>query len=76
MLNPAEKAYLHALQLLKRRDYRRAVEYFDQAAPFFSENKEFSLLRETTTLLVAVREELAELGADKNDERIEIEEYF
>ncbi len=76
MLNPAEKAYLEALQSLKRSEYRRAAHYFDQAAPFFAENQEFILLRETTSLLVAVKEELRELEADKNDERIEIEEYF
>jgi|PlaIllAssembly_1097288.scaffolds.fasta_scaffold3786482_2 hypothetical protein len=76
MLNPAEKAYLEALQSLKRNEYRRAAHYFDQAAPFFAENQEFILLRETTSLLVAVKEELRELEADKNDERIEIEEYF
>lgn len=76
MLNPAEKAYLEALQSLKRNEYRRAAHYFDQAAPFFAENQEFILIRETTSLLVAVKEELRELEADKNDERIEIEEYF
>ncbi len=76
MLNPAEKAYLHALQSLKRRDYAQAAHYFNQAAPFFAENQEFILLRETTTLLVAVKEELRELETDKNEERIEIEEYF
>ena len=76
MLNPAEKAYLEALQSLKRNEYRRAAHYFDQAAPFFAENQEFILLRETTSLLVAVKEELRELETDKNEERIEIEEYF
>jgi hypothetical protein len=76
MLNPAEKAYFFALQSLKRKDYRRAAEFFDQAAPFFSENQEFTLLRETTSLLVAVREELQELEAGNNAERIVIEEYF
>ena len=76
MLNPAEKAYFHALQSLKRHDYAQAAHYFNQAAPFFAENQEFILLRETTTLLVAVKEELQELETDKRDERIEIEEYF
>lgn len=75
MLNPAEKAYCLALQALKRRDYRQAVEHFERAAPFFRDNQEFALLRETTTLLVAVKEELKDFQADDN-ETIEIEEYF
>lgn len=75
MLNPSEKAYCQALQALKQRDFRRAAEYFGQAAPFFRDNQEFGLLRETTSLLVAVKEELRGHVADES-ETIEIEEYF
>lgn len=58
MLKAAEKAYCLALEALKRRDYRQADQLFEQAAGFFADNQEFRLLRETTRLLVAVKEEL------------------
>ena len=59
MLNQSEKAYCQALLALRNKDYRAAVEFFDRAAPYFTENKEFNLLRETNRLLVAVKERLA-----------------
>jgi hypothetical protein len=74
MLNAAEKAYCLALEALKRKEYRRAADYFDQAEGFFAANEEFSLLRETTRLLVAVKEELGSPESGESDERIEIEE--
>ncbi|MEW5994252.1 MAG: hypothetical protein AB1744_07640 [Candidatus Zixiibacteriota bacterium] len=59
MLKPEEKAYCEALVALKRKKYEVAAEQFHKAAPLFEENREFNLLRETTGLLLAVREELA-----------------
>ncbi len=57
MLEPEEKAYCRALLALKRKDYRSAVDHFRQAAPRFRQDREFVLLRETTRLLLAVKEE-------------------
>ena len=76
MLNAAEKAYCLALQALKRREYSTADRLFDQAAGFFAENQEFRLVRETTRLLVAVKEELGTAESDKRIERTEIEELI
>ncbi len=74
MLNASEKAYCLALQALKDKDYRKAAEYFDRAAPFFAENREFNLYRETTRLLLAVKREL---GAEpESDDELVIEEVF
>ena len=70
MLNQSEKAYCQALLALRNKDYRAAVEFFDRAAPYFTENKEFNLLRETNRLLVAVKERLATAEHDE----IELEE--
>ena len=72
MLNPSEKAYLFALQALRRREYDQAAGHFELAASHFKENQEFSLLWETTRLLLAVKEELK---PDEN-EKIEIEEVY
>ena len=74
MLKSAEKAYCLALQALKRREYRTAVDHFDQAAPGFENNSEFDLLREATRLLVAVQKEMH--GPDEADSSLEIEEVF
>ncbi len=76
MLKAAEKAYFLALEALKRHEYRRADELFDQAAGFFADNAEFRLVRETTRLLVAVKEELGVVEEDKSNERTEIEEVM
>jgi len=76
MLNAAEKAYCLALQALKRREYRRADKLFDQAAGFFADNREFRLVRETTRLLVAVKEELGSFESDESNERTELEEVL
>lgn len=75
MLDLSEKAYVMALRSLKQRDYGTAVTYFDQAAGRFANDKEFSLLRETTRVLVAVKNELADVRA-KNDNESIIEEVF
>ncbi len=71
MLRPEEKAYCQALLALKRKDYVGAMRYFDQAAPGFADSKEFNLYRETTRLLLVVKDKLAELA---NEDRIDIEE--
>lgn len=71
MLRPAEKAYCEALLALKRKDYAAALDRFDLAAPEFAESKEFNLYRETTRLLLAVKEKLAEI---ENKDKSNIEE--
>ncbi len=73
MLNSSEKAYCLALQALKQKQYRQAVDQFERAVSFFDANKEFHLLHETTRLLVAVQEELAAL---ENEDTLIIEEVF
>ncbi len=74
MLNPSEKAYTLALLALKRKDYRVAIGYFERAAPHFETNKEFNLLRDTTRLLVEVKEKLSAL--EIAEDRLEVEEVF
>ena len=64
MLKAAEKAYCLALEALKRRDYRQADQMLQQASGFFADNEEFRLLRETTRLLVAVKEELGSSASE------------
>jgi hypothetical protein len=66
MLNASEKAYCLALQSLREKKYRQALDLFDQAASFFETNSEFNLLRESTRLLVAVKAELIRLDADES----------
>jgi len=73
MLKPSEKAYCRALQKLSEKQYQQAVEAFHDAQPDFVDNREFNLLMETTTLLVAVKKEIASC---ESDSRIEIEETF
>lgn len=74
MLNPAEKAYCLALDALRRKDYPVAADCFDRAAPYFDENWEFNLFRETTSLLVALQKEI--VIAEEEESIIEIEEVF
>ena len=74
MLNASEKAYCLALQALSHKKYRQAADHFDKAAPFFSDNKEFVLMNETTHLLLAVKKELATL--ENEDNVLVIEEVF
>jgi hypothetical protein len=73
MVSGGEKAYRVALLALRQKDYRTAAEEFEVAAPYFKEDKEFNILRETTLLLLAVKEELARPG---NQDRLDIEEVF
>lgn len=73
MLNIGEKAYCAALIALKQKDFAAASKHFEQAAPYFKDDKEFNLYLETTRLLVEVKKELGKLEEDDN---LEIEEIF
>ena len=73
MLNPDEKAYLQALQALRDKQYGPAVGHFDRAAEVFGNNREFSLLRETTRLLLEVKQTIA-AAEGRNDDVLTIEE--
>jgi len=74
VLNSSEKAYCLALKALKQRKYALARNYFEQAAVYFCDNQEFILLRETTSLLLAVKQELS--NADTENDKLMIEEVF
>jgi hypothetical protein len=78
MLEPTEKAYYRALRALENKQYQQAVGYFDQAAGLFEGNQEFDLLRETTGLMVELKQALATAEkTDKADEEtLIIEETF
>ncbi len=73
MLSDAEKAYCLALEALKRKDYPAASNHFDKAVPHFKNNREFNLLRQTTELLLAVKEERKKLDGE---DMIELEEVL
>jgi hypothetical protein len=73
MLNHSEKAYCLALQALKNKKYRSAADLFDRAEPFFRDNAEFCLLRETNRLLLFVKQQKA-IGS--KEMQIVIEESF
>jgi len=75
VLNPAEKAYLQALQALREKQYGQAAGYFDRAAEFFGNNREFSLLRETTNLLLEVKKAIA-AAEGRNDDVLIAEEII
>ena len=75
MLNPAEKAYLQALQALREKQYGQAAGCFNQAAEFFGNNREFSLLRETTNLLLEVKKKIA-AAESRDDDVLMTEENF
>ncbi|MGH8014864.1 MAG: hypothetical protein ACREBV_01585 [Candidatus Zixiibacteriota bacterium] len=60
MLSETEKAYFRALLALKEKDYDTAVGAFDNASAAFGTNGEFSLLYQSTRLLLEVRKEIAE----------------
>jgi hypothetical protein len=74
MLNPSEKAYCLALTALKQKKYSSAADYFEKAAPYFRDNREFQLLRESTRMLVAVKDQLA--VADNENDALVIEEVY
>jgi len=72
MLSDAEKAYYRALQALQDRQYRAAAGFFKSAENQFAENPELRILKETTELLLTVKDEIFETEND----RIEIEEIL
>lgn len=61
MLNQSEKAYCLALQSLRAHEYDQALNFFNSAADFFKDNREFNILRETTALLMEIKREIATL---------------
>ncbi len=73
MLNPSEKAYCQALLALRNKQFDSASEHFEKAAPYFRDDREFKVLKETNDLLVAVKRELKTL---ERKDSIEIEEVF
>jgi hypothetical protein len=58
MQTESEKAYYLAMTSLKKRDYEKALDNFKKAESGYGTNSDFSLLYETTRLLVAVKTEL------------------
>ena len=73
MLNQAEKEYCRALLSLKDKDYAAASGHFQRAAQQFANDREFSLLKETTDLLLVVRQQRAQLDVE---DKIEVEEVI
>jgi hypothetical protein len=73
MLEQEEKAYCLALLALKDKDYPAASGHFNRVASHFKDNREFNLLRQTTELLLVVKEERTKLDSD---DTIEIEEVL
>jgi hypothetical protein len=61
MLNKEEKAYCSAMSALQNEDYSTASVFFKDAEKQFAGNDDFSILRHTTDLLLAVKEEIAAL---------------
>ena len=70
MLSAHEKAYCLALKALKDKDYEAALGQFDRAVEGFADDKEFVLLKESTRLLVSVKEELAGPVSVSSDEPV------
>ncbi|MEW6014137.1 MAG: hypothetical protein AB1690_02320 [Candidatus Zixiibacteriota bacterium] len=64
MLNEGVKAYLRALTALKEKDYRTGVGYLKIAQNQFDNSPDFRILKETTELLLAVKEEIFELEVE------------
>nr|MBN2278605.1 hypothetical protein [candidate division Zixibacteria bacterium] len=71
-MSDAEKAYFRGLQALKERQYRAAAGFFKSAENQLADNLELRILKETTELLLAVKDEIFETEND----RIEIEEIL
>jgi hypothetical protein len=64
-MNNASKAYYQALVALKNYDYTAASAFFKSAENQFADSLEFRILKETTDLLLAVKEEISELELEK-----------
>ncbi|MEE8577180.1 MAG: hypothetical protein V3T31_07975 [candidate division Zixibacteria bacterium] len=75
MLNQSEKAYCQALKALKDKDYPAAAEFFDIASEKFGTDAEFNLLKESTRLLISLKQRIVRRDSEANDEFI-IEEVF
>lgn len=61
MLSDSEKAVFKGLMALKNKDYPSASGFFRTAENQFADSIEFLILKETTDLLLAVKEEIVEL---------------
>ncbi len=61
MSNDPRKAYLRAVQSLKEKDYPATMGFLKSAEIQFADDIDFRILRETTRLLLAVKEEIFEL---------------
>jgi len=72
MLSETEKAYFKGLMALKERDYSGAAGFFRFAENQFADSPEFRILKETTELLIAVKDEIFDI----ENEGIEIEEML
>jgi hypothetical protein len=68
MLSEQEKAFCQALLALRQKDYKTALGCFESVKGSLGTNSEFSLLYQTTRLLLAVKEEL--YGTADGDEEI------
>lgn len=67
MLPDIEKSYYKALVALQNDDYVTASGYFKNAENLVAEDDDLRILREATDLLVAVRNEIAELEKSKGN---------
>ena len=61
MLTNEEKAYCAAMNALEKQDYPTASVFFRDAEKQFAANPDFSILKQTTDLLLAVKMEIAAL---------------
>lgn len=73
MLHPAEKAYCLALLALRNKDLKTAAEQFERAGDYFSGDKEFAILKETTSLAQEIK---ARIGRQENEEEFVTEEIL
>jgi hypothetical protein len=67
MLTKEEKAYYQAIKALKDRNYTAASGFFRVAEKQFTDNRDFRILRETTELLLAVKDEIYSLENEKTE---------
>lgn len=61
MLNKEEKAYCSGMAALEAKEYSTASVFFKDAEKQFAGNDDFCILRYTTDLLLAVKEEISAL---------------
>jgi hypothetical protein len=60
-----ESAHLEALDALKRKDYSAASSFFKMSENQFADRLDFRILNEVTDLLLAVKEEIAEIEKEE-----------